>query len=68
MQAPAGTPPAIVTRLSQDNANVLRQPAMRERFNTLELTPSTPEALGELIQLEIPKWRKVFEAAKIPPE
>ena len=68
MLAPAGTPPAIVTRLSQDNANVLRQPAMRERFNTLELTPSTPEALGELIQLEIPKWRKVFEAAKIPPE
>jgi tripartite-type tricarboxylate transporter receptor subunit TctC len=66
--APAGTPPAIVSRLSQEFDKVLRQPAMRERFNTLELTPSTPEALAELIKREIPKWRKVYESAKIPPE
>jgi tripartite-type tricarboxylate transporter receptor subunit TctC len=68
MVAPAGTPVAIVTRLSQDIDKVLRQPAMRERFDTLEITPSTPEALGELIKREILKWRKVIETAKIPPE
>ena len=68
MLAPAGTPPAIVARLSQDIGKVLGQPAMAERFNTLELTPSTPEALAELIKREIPKWRKVFEAARIAPE
>jgi tripartite-type tricarboxylate transporter receptor subunit TctC len=68
MVAPAGTPAPIVTRLSEDIGKVLREPALRERFNTMEATPSTPEALGELIKREIPKWRKVFESAKIPPE
>jgi len=66
--APAGTPGAIVTRLSQDIHKVLAQPQMRERFSTGDITPSTPEAFAELIQREIPKWRKVFEAAKITPE
>ena len=68
MLAPAGTPAPIVTRLSEDINKVLREPALRERFNTLEATPSTPEALAELIKREIPKWRKVFESAKIPAE
>jgi tripartite-type tricarboxylate transporter receptor subunit TctC len=68
MLAPAGTPVAVVTRLSQDIDKVLRQPAMRERFSSLEITPSTPEAFAEHINREIPKWRKVFEAAKIAPE
>jgi tripartite-type tricarboxylate transporter receptor subunit TctC len=68
MVAPTGTPAPIVTRLSEDIGKVLREPALRERFNTLEATPSTPEALGELIKREIPKWRKVFEAARIAPE
>ena len=68
MVAPAGTPAPIVTRLSEDIGKVLREPALRERFNTLEATPSTPEALAELIRREIPKWRKVFEAARIAPE
>ena len=66
--APAGTPPAIVTRLSQEIGTIITHPAMRERFNTLEATPSTPEALAELIKREIPRWRKVFESAKIAPE
>jgi len=66
--APAGTPAAIVARLSEDTDKVLRQPVMAERFSSLEITPSTPEALGELIKREIPKWRKVFESAKIAPE
>ena len=68
MLAPAGTPAAIVTRLSQDIEKVLRQPAMRERFSSLEITPSTSEALAELIKREIPKWRKVFESARLAPE
>ena len=63
--APAGTPPAIVTRLSHDINKVLSQPAMREQFNTLDITPSTPEGFANLIKREIPKWRKVIEGAKI---
>ena len=68
MVAPAGTPAPIVRRLSEEIGKVLTDTVLRERFNTLDATPSTPEALADLIKREIPKWRKVFEAAKIAPE
>jgi tripartite-type tricarboxylate transporter receptor subunit TctC len=66
--APAKTPTAIVARLSGDIGRVLAQAELRERFNTVDVTPSTPEEFADLIRREIPKWRKVFEAAKIQPE
>ncbi|PYL81176.1 MAG: LacI family transcriptional regulator [Verrucomicrobia bacterium] len=66
--APAKTPVAIVNRLSRDINNVLGQPAMRPRFSSGDITPSTPEEFADLIKREIPKWRKVFESAKIDPE
>jgi hypothetical protein len=47
---------------------VLARPALREHFSTGEITPSTPEAFAGLIRGEIPKWRRVFESAKIAPE
>jgi tripartite-type tricarboxylate transporter receptor subunit TctC len=66
--APAGTPSAIVTRLSNEIRNVLLQPKMREQFNTVEITPSAPEEFANLIRREMPKWRKVIEGAKITME
>jgi tripartite-type tricarboxylate transporter receptor subunit TctC len=66
--APAHTPAAIVHRLSGAIGRVLAQAELRERFNTVDVTPSTPEEFADLIRREIPKWRKVFEAAKIQPE
>ena len=63
--APAGTPTTIVNRLSADINKVLAQPRLREQFNTLEITPTTPEGFAALIKREIPKWRKVIEGAKI---
>jgi len=63
--APAGTPPAIVTRLSNDINKVLLQPKMREQFNTVDITPTSPEGFASLIKREIPKWRSVIERAKI---
>ncbi len=63
--APAGTPQPIVNRLSQEIGKVLQQKTMRERFNTVELTPTTPEGFAAHIQREIPKWRKVVTEAKI---
>jgi tripartite-type tricarboxylate transporter receptor subunit TctC len=57
-----------VTRLSQDVGKALAQPRVREQFNTLDITPSTPEAFAALIRREIPKWRKVIEGAKITVE
>ena len=66
--APARTPAAIVARLSGDIGKVLAQAELRERFNTVDVTPSTPEEFADLIRREIPKWRKVLEAVKIQPE
>src|SRR6266480_2672372 len=66
--APAKTPTAIVARLSGDIGRVLAQAELRERFNTVDVTPSTPEEFAELIRREIPRWRKVVEAMKIQPE
>jgi len=63
--APAGTPTAIVKRLSADIGKVLSQSRLREQFSTVEMTPSTPEAFAAHIAREIPKWRKVIQGAKI---
>lgn len=63
--APAGTPQPIVNRLSQEIGKVLQQKTMRDRFNTVDLTPTTPEGFATHIQREIPKWRKVVTEAKI---
>jgi tripartite-type tricarboxylate transporter receptor subunit TctC len=66
--APAGTPAAIVSRLSQAVGKALAQPRVREQFATLDITPSTPEAFAALIGREIPKWRKVIQGARITVE
>ena len=66
--APAGTPAPIVNRLSQDIIRILAQPSMRDRFGTVEITPSTPEGFASHIRREIPKWRKVYAAANIAAE
>jgi tripartite-type tricarboxylate transporter receptor subunit TctC len=66
--APARTPPAIIDRLSGDIRKVLGRPELRERFDTVDMTPSSPEEFADLIRREIPRWRRVFESAKIEPE
>jgi len=63
--APAGTPQPIVGRLSQEVGKALQSKSMRERFNTVDLTPTTPEGFAEHIRREMPKWRKVVTEAKI---
>jgi tripartite-type tricarboxylate transporter receptor subunit TctC len=63
--APAGTPAAIVNKLSQDIGRVLAQPRMREQFSTVDMTPTTPEGFAAHIAREIPKWRKVINDGKI---
>jgi len=63
--APAGTPQPIVSRLSQEIGKALQSKTMRDRFNTVDLTPTTPEGFAEHIRREMPKWRKVVTEAKI---
>jgi tripartite-type tricarboxylate transporter receptor subunit TctC len=57
---PAGTPAAIVEKLSVALGQTLRTPAVRQRFDRLGYSPieTSPEQLAELIRTEI----RTFEA------
>ena len=68
--APAGTPGAIVSKLSGEVTQIVRSAAMRERFApfSLELIGGTPEEFSATIRSEIPKWGKVLQDAKVEPE
>ncbi|BBK33224.1 tripartite-type tricarboxylate transporter receptor subunit TctC [Stella humosa] len=68
--APAGTPPAIVQRLSEETAKALALPDVKERFAQLgiEAVGGTPEATGKFLADEIAKWAKVITTAGVKPE
>jgi tripartite-type tricarboxylate transporter receptor subunit TctC len=63
--APAGTPPAIVTRLNQALLEIVKSQETQKRFAELGLRPltSTPDELGAFMQSELARWGKVVEAA-----
>jgi len=65
--APAKTPPAIVQRLQQEIAGVLRRPDVLERFAGDGLEPGgiTPEEFTAFVAAEIKRWGGVVRTAKI---
>lgn len=65
--APAGTPPAVVTKLSDEVKNALEQPDAKQRAAAqgVELRYLPPEALGGLVRRELDYWGKVIRAANI---
>ena len=65
--APAGTPPAMIARLSEALVKALAQPEVRDKFalQGLDVASSTPEQFGAFIRAEIEKWGKVAKAANI---
>jgi tripartite-type tricarboxylate transporter receptor subunit TctC len=60
LMAPAGLPPAIAQRLSQELAKVVAQPDMRKKMQELELEPMPFNAgeLSEFIRNEYPFWQQ----------
>ena len=54
LMAPAGTPSAIVSRLSGEVDRILKKPEVVERFNSLGAEPvgGTPERLAQFIAAE----------------
>jgi tripartite-type tricarboxylate transporter receptor subunit TctC len=62
---PAKTPPAIVSRLSQEIARVLKLPDVRERLLSQGIEPvsSTPEEFSTYMRSEMAKWAKVVKAS-----
>ncbi len=68
--APAGTPPAIVTRLNREINAALGAPHVKESMakQGLETEPGSPEALAGRIRADIDKWRTVISQAGIKAE
>jgi tripartite-type tricarboxylate transporter receptor subunit TctC len=67
---PARTPPAIVAKLSQEIARVLRLPDVRERLLSQGMEPvsNTPDDFSKYVQSEIAKWAGVVKASGARPD
>jgi tripartite-type tricarboxylate transporter receptor subunit TctC len=65
--APAGTPPAIVNRLSQEMTRALNKPEVKEKlFNIgMDAVGGSPEQLQAAVKGEMVKWGKVIKDANI---
>lgn len=65
--APAGTPEAVVTKLSQDLAQVLKRPDLKELLATqgAEAVGSDPAKLAAVVRADTAKWEKVIKAAGV---
>jgi tripartite-type tricarboxylate transporter receptor subunit TctC len=65
--APAGTPPAILTKISKDIAEVLKMADVRERLTTYGSipAPNTPEQFDAIIKSDTERYGKVLKDAGI---
>jgi tripartite-type tricarboxylate transporter receptor subunit TctC len=68
--APAGTPKPVVDRLAREIAEIVKEPAFRERIVATGGEPmsNTPDAFARLIQNETRKWTKLLQDAGIEPQ
>lgn len=68
--APAGTPQPVVKRLSKEINEILKDPALVERYrpNGVEIAGSTPEEMAAQIKSDRPLWAQVQRQAGISPE
>jgi tripartite-type tricarboxylate transporter receptor subunit TctC len=66
---PAGMAPATVDSLNKAIAEVLREPAIRERLNGLgyEITGSTPQEFEAYVKDENVKWSEVIKSQGLTP-
>ncbi|TMH20178.1 MAG: hypothetical protein E6H61_11205 [Betaproteobacteria bacterium] len=63
---PAGLPAPVLERLYGEMANIMKDPAVREKLSNLgfELMPQIPPAeFGKLIQRDLAKWVPIVKAS-----
>ena len=65
--APAGTPVAVIERLNAEVNRALKEPAFRQRLETLgcDAAGGTPEAFAAYFRADIEKWAKVIKNAGV---
>ncbi len=70
MAAPAGTPQAIVNRMSAEVAKAVRAPDLRERFTTIGNDPlgTSPEEAAARIKQEAARYSAVIKQSNIRAE
>ena len=63
LYVPAGTPAAVVSRLDAEVLQILKDEALRKRFNDLgmEVSPVSQAALAERIRSEAARYKSVIE-------
>ena len=68
--APAGTPPAIVQRVSAEVAKIVQSPDIRARFDQLgiEGAGTSPADTARFLEDEISKWARVINTAGVKAE
>jgi tripartite-type tricarboxylate transporter receptor subunit TctC len=68
--APAGTPAAVVAKLSADANEVLAEPEVRQKMLALGAEPSgnSPEQFARFIRDDMAKWSKLMAERGIKPE
>lgn len=65
--APAGTPPAVLSRLNKSIATTLHAPEVKQKLASIGLEPvaESLQATDAYIKAEIKKWARVVKAANI---
>jgi tripartite-type tricarboxylate transporter receptor subunit TctC len=63
--APAGTPPAVISRLVSETVTAMRHPQTREALGKLgfDVVASSPEEFSRWIRAESEKWARVIRAS-----
>jgi len=70
LMAPAGTPPAVIAKISQDVGQVLKTPDMVEKLTTFGSipAPTTPEQFDAIIRSDTERYGKVLRDAGVAPK
>ena len=67
LQAPAGTPKHIITKLNTESNRVLAMQEVKDRLTavSIDAAGSTPEEFSKFIRAELDKWGPVVKAAGV---
>jgi tripartite-type tricarboxylate transporter receptor subunit TctC len=67
MLAPAGTPKAIIDKLSGEMARAAQDPKFVEQLHSAGIDPAVegPEKFAAFIAAEIPNWAKAVDIAGV---